>query len=69
MTFDDRMEDLKRFKETHDHANVSIRENTSLYHFCNKTRHTCKNPGNGKQLTDERIAAFDAMGFNWTSQE
>jgi hypothetical protein len=24
-TFDDRMEDLKRFKETHGHANVTIR--------------------------------------------
>jgi hypothetical protein len=32
-------------------------------------RHTRKNPGNGKQLTNERIAALDAMGFNWTSQE
>ena len=25
-TFDERMEDMKRFKETHGHANVSIRE-------------------------------------------
>jgi hypothetical protein len=25
--------------------------------------------GKGIKLTDERIAAFDAMGFNWTSQE
>ena len=31
-------------------------------------RHTHKNPGNGKQLTDERIAAFDAIGFIWTSK-
>jgi hypothetical protein len=69
MTFDDRMEDLKRFKETHGHANVTIREDKSLGQFCNKMRHTRKNPGNGKQLTNERIAALDAMGFNWTSQE
>jgi hypothetical protein len=69
MAFDDRMEDLKRFKETHGHANVTIREDKSLGQFCNKMRHTHKNPGNGKQLTNERIAAFDAMGFNWTSQE
>jgi hypothetical protein len=34
-----------------------------------ETGHTRKNPGNGKQPTNERIAAFDAMGFNWTSQE
>jgi len=69
MTFDDRMEDLKWFKETHGHANVTIHEDKSLGQFCNKMRHTRKNPGNGNQLTNERIAAFDAMGFNWTSQE
>jgi hypothetical protein len=63
------MEDLKRFKETYGHANVTIREDKSLGQFCNKTRHTRKNPGNGKQLTDERIAAFDALCFIWTSKE
>jgi hypothetical protein len=63
------MEDLKRFKESHGHANVSIREDKSLGQFCNKMRYTRKNPGNGKQLTDERIAAFDALGFIWTSKE
>jgi chromosome segregation ATPase len=68
-TFDDQMEDLKRFKEMHGHANVSIREDKSLGQFCNKTRHTRKNPGNRKQLTDERIARLDALGFNWMSKE
>ena len=68
MTFDDRMEDLKRFKETHDHANVSIRENKSLYLFCASVRNARKT-GKGIKLTDERIAACNAMGFNWTSQE
>jgi len=63
------MEDLKWFKETHGHANVTIREDKSLDQFCNKMRYTRKNPGNGKQLTNERIAAFDAMGFNWMSKE
>jgi len=67
-TFDDRMEDLKRFKETHDHANVSIREDKSLGQFCASVRNARKT-GKGIKLTDERIAAFDAMGFNWTSQE
>jgi hypothetical protein len=28
-----------------------------------------KNPGNGKKLTEERTAAFDAVDFNWTTQE
>jgi hypothetical protein len=67
-SIDDQMEDLKRFKETHGHANVSIPEDKSLSAFCKRARHAHKNPGNGKQLTAERIAAFDAIGFIWTSK-
>jgi hypothetical protein len=60
-TFDDRMEDLKWYKETHDHANLPIRKLG--------TRVLNPNKDNVKHLTNERIAAFDAIGFNWTSQE
>ena len=63
------MEDLKRFKETHGHANVSIPEDRSLAKFCAQVRHAHKNPGKGTKLTDEHIVAFDAMDFIWTSQE
>jgi hypothetical protein len=68
MTFDDQMEDLKLYKETHGHANVTIPEDKSLAQFCAKARHARKNPGKGVKLTDERTAAFDGIGFNWTSQ-
>jgi flagellar biosynthesis GTPase FlhF len=68
-TFDDRMEDLKRFKETHGHANVTTREDIPLSKFCATTRYARNNPGKGTKLTDERIAAFDALGFNWMSKE
>ena len=68
-SFDDQMEDLKRFKETHGHANVTIPEEKSLGHFCAKARYSRKNPGKGVKMTDERIAAFDALGFIWTSKE
>jgi hypothetical protein len=67
-TFDDRMEDLKRFKEKHGHANVTIREDIPLGQFCAKARHAHYNPGKGTKLTGERIAAFDAMDFNWTQE-
>jgi hypothetical protein len=63
------MEDLKRFKETHGHANVTIREDIPLGQFCAKARYAHNNPGKGTKLTDERISAFNAMDFNWTSQE
>jgi hypothetical protein len=66
-TFDDRMEDLKRNKETHGHANVSIPEDKSLAQFCATARRARTNPGTGMQLTDERTSAFDAIGFNCTS--
>ena len=50
---------------------MSILEDKSLTQFCIKARYAHKNPGKGKgkgvKLTDERIAAFDALGFNWTS--
>jgi hypothetical protein len=70
-TFDDRMEDLKLFKETHGHVNVSIPEDNSLAQFCAKARHAHNNPGKSKskKLTIENIARLDALGFNWTSQE
>jgi hypothetical protein len=66
-TFDDRMEDLKRYKETHGHINVFISKEKTLYQFCANARHARKNPGKSKikQLTDERILAFDAIGLNW----
>ena len=70
-TFDERMEDLNQFKETHGHANVSIREDRSISQFCTKARYARKNPGKSKwkQLTNEEIAAFDALDFDWTTQE
>jgi hypothetical protein len=70
-TFDDRMEDLKLFKEAHGHVNVSISEDNSLAQFCAQARHKRTNPGKSKskKLTIENIARLDALGFNWTSQE
>jgi flagellar biosynthesis GTPase FlhF len=70
-TFDNRMEDLKQYKETHGHVNVSISVDKSLAQFCAQTRYTHYNPGKskGKQLTIENIARLDALGFIWTTQE
>jgi len=64
------MEDLKLFKETHGHINMSICEDKSLAQFCASVMHARKNPGKSKrkQLTNEQIAAFDALDFVWTTQ-
>jgi ATPase subunit of ABC transporter with duplicated ATPase domains len=72
-TFDDRMEDLKLFKEKYGHVNVSVSfpEDKSLAKFCVQVRHAHNNQGKSKmkKLTIENIARLDAIGFNWTSQE
>jgi len=70
-TFDDRMEDLKRYKETHGHVNVSIPEDNSLAQFCAQTRYAHNNPGKSKRkkLTIENISRLNALGFNWTTHE
>jgi hypothetical protein len=70
-TFDDRMEDLKLFKEKHGHVNVSIPEDNSLAKFCVQVRHAHNNPGKSKRkkLTIENIVRLDALGFNWMLQE
>jgi hypothetical protein len=68
-TLDDRMEDLKLFKETHGHVNVSIPEDNSLAQFCARVRHAHNNPVKSKsrKLTIENIARLNAIGFIWTS--
>ena len=70
-TFDERIEDMKRYKETHGHVNVLFSVDKSLAQFCSQARHTRTNPGKskGKQLTIEHIARLDALGFNWTTHE
>ena len=69
--FNDRMEDLKQYKETHGHANVTIREDRSLSKFCATTRYARKYPGKSKrkQLTNKQKTRLDALGFIWTTQE
>ena len=69
--FDDRMEDLKQYKETHGHANVTIREDRFLSKFCATTRYVRKYPGKSKrkQLTNKQKTRLDALGFIWTTQE
>ena len=68
-TFLERVEDLKHFKMIHGHINVKIPDDKSLSQFCANARYARKNPGKGMQLTDERIAALDAIDFDWESQE
>jgi hypothetical protein len=65
-SFDERIDDLEKYKRTHGHLSMKIHEESSLYHFCLGVRHSILHDGKRK-LTVERIARLDAIGFEWTT--
>ena len=65
-SFEQRIADLKAYKEKHGHVNVKLSDDKSLYGFCSQMRRARNNPGKfTKTLTDDRIAILDALGFGW----
>ena len=61
---------MKAYKEKHGHLHVDCKEDPSLYGFCNNMRQARRDMMSGKgrrgyKLDDGRIAALDAIGFNW----
>ena len=66
-SFEQRIEDLRAYKEKHGHVNVKKSEDKSLYDFYNHMRRARKNPEklSSMNLTDDRIASLDALGFEW----
>ena len=62
------LDKLRAYKEKHGHLNVSQKEDRSLYNFCSTLRKARK--GKGTYRLDEiRIAALDAIGFNWRNPQ
>ena len=69
-SFEQRIEDLRAYKERHGHTNVKGKEDKSLFDFCRMIRYACNNPDAGRRkLTAEDIASLDALGFDWTGRE
>ena len=69
-SFEQRIEDLKAYKERHGHINVRKSEDRSLNEFCRQMRYTLNNPEKStKIINDDRIASLDALGFDWSIQE
>ncbi|KAL7538798.1 hypothetical protein ACHAXR_012392 [Thalassiosira sp. AJA248-18] len=69
--FSNRVADLKAYKEKYGHTNVRIKDDKSLYYFCNDIRYARKNTGKSgvRKLTNERIAYLDALGFEWSQKD
>jgi len=62
--FEDRIEQLRIFKAHFGHLNVREKLDKKLYEFCRRTRRGRRGKGSAK-ITEERIAALDAIGFDW----
>ena len=67
-----RVDELRAYKEKHGHLNVREKEDQSLYGFCSNVRKSRRAIISGKRrkrtpikLTEDRIAALDAIGFDW----
>ena len=64
--FFDRVDKLRAYKEKHGHLNVREKEDQSLHGFCNNVRRARKGKASYR-LDEGRIAALDAIGFNWNT--
>ncbi len=66
-SFDERIVDLKEYKQTHGHVHVTRKEDNSIYQFCVDVRYSLKqSEKNGlRKLTEERMARLGALGFKW----
>ena len=66
-SFEQRIEDLRAYKEKHGHVNVKKNDDKSLYEFCVKIKCARSNPEAGRRnLTTKDIASLDALGFDWS---
>lgn len=71
--FFDRVEELKAYKGKHGHLKIRPKDNRSLYKFCWNVRSAQRDFIAGKDsphvLTEGRITALDAIGFDWALRQ
>ena len=65
-----RIEDLRAYKEKHGHVNVKKSEDESLYGFCSHMRRAHDDPEKSTYtINNDRIASLDALGFEWSNSD
>ncbi|EJK59181.1 hypothetical protein THAOC_20628, partial [Thalassiosira oceanica] len=69
--FEERIKSLAEFKDVHGHVNVVEADDLRLARFCNHMRVARRNPHFGwtMKITQDRISALDALGFEWDPQK
>ena len=67
-TFQANVEELKQYHAEHNKFDIPTKENKKLAAFVSRIRSAYANKQDGRaqhDLTDEKIAALDAIGFKW----
>jgi len=62
----DAVDELKAYKEKNGHLKVMEKQDASLHYFCTNVRRARKGKASYR-LDEGRIAALDAIGFNWNT--
>ena len=64
-SFVQQWDDLRAYKEKHNHVNVKASEDKSLFDFCSRMRHA-RNNQDSAALTNMQIVSLDILGFVWS---
>jgi len=64
-SFEFRIQQLKAFKIKHGHVRPTKKYDSNLAHFCANIRKARRNPERAIRITEQRIEALDAIGFEW----
>jgi len=67
-SLEERITDLKAFKETHGHVRVTFKQDKSLHGFCAGMQASRRGTGT-MAITEDRMKSLDKLGFEWGQQE
>jgi len=68
--FQQRLDELKAYKDEHGHTRVKKSEDKSLFKFCQNIRYAHNHPDKSTVVVnEERIALLNALGFEWVVKE
>jgi len=67
--FEQRIDQLKAFKELHGHLRITDALDKNLASYCGRMRQARLKPNSGGlTITEEKIMALDELGFEWNEQ-
>ena len=61
--------ELRSYKETHGHTNVTASENYTLGNWVAMQRKLYRQEGKRSSMKDERVKALNELGFAWVRRK